>query len=179
MEYHSVPNLLEYPVERLISNGFRLLFKCFLSSRIDHSTRLDRFLGTLRHKWSTHYSKIAKYVKKSNQQKSVEYFIYHAKKLTFYLFSTHYFLPNLNLISLKQTISQWIITKIYFKRQKKGSHHISYNSYLIHSTIISHTLLNQPIYLIQNINSGCNISYIYDKLGSQGSYLIQFISRLV
>ena len=111
--------MLDHTVERLISNGFRLLFKCFLSSRIDHSTRLDRFLGTLRHKWSTHYSKIAKYVKKSNQQKSVEYFIYHAKKLTFYLFSTHYFLPNLNLISLKQTISQWIITKIFFKRQKK------------------------------------------------------------
>ena len=36
-----------------------------------------------------------------------------------------------------------------FRPLLKVWHHISYNAYLIHSTIISHTFYNQLIYLIQ------------------------------
>ena len=76
-------------------------------------------------------------------------------------------------------LTSWSHFSVLFSLQGNsstlGSHHISYNSYLIHSTIISHTLWNQPLYLIQSINSGYNIAYIFYYLGGQGSYLIQVL----
>ena len=55
-------------------------------------------------------------------------------------------------------------------------HYAAYWGRIISHTIhISYTQQSYLMlaYIIQNINSGCNISYIFIDLGYQGSYLIQ------